>query len=205
MKAHPSGSTRHLHFVVPLLSTLLSPACTPASQPPDIPRPTGSKALTLADLLPLEDDTVARFRSENDVGQESTFVMEIARPSAERAEIWIAGRRQKLRVTSTSISQIDGGTLLATPLEVGQRFQGAFGPVTLTEMGLDEDVPAGRFNGCVRTVEEAKLPPKRAISTYCPQVGLTRIVVESPEDGWVATELLYYGPRVDLRKSDVEP
>ncbi|HSC88664.1 MAG TPA: hypothetical protein VLC09_15385, partial [Polyangiaceae bacterium] len=55
--------------------------------------------------------------------------------------------------------------------------------------------------GCVVTVEETPNPPRRLETTFCPKVGLTRMVVEGDGDDGVlslTTELLGYGPREDL-------
>jgi hypothetical protein len=49
------------------------------------------------------------------------------------------------------------------------------------------DVPAGKFVGCVDTVEEVRAasaePARRVTTTYCPDVGIVSLHVEAWENG----------------------
>ena len=59
------------------------------------------------------------------------------------------------------------------------------------------EVPAGKYSGCVRTLEEGgALPPaKRYETTYCPGIGMVLLVVSAPV-GQGRAELKSYGKPV---------
>lgn len=166
------------------------PSTTAAAPPPPGP-------LRVSDVLPLDDRTVSTFVSRADDGSETTFMLEIFRPSPTLAHLVIAGRTQRLVVRATSVEAATGGLLLAEPLARGTEFRGAFGTVTVTEVGVPVRVRAGLFERCVVTVEESRSPPKRAEAAYCEGVGLSRLVVEGGGQR-VESELVSHGPRVEL-------
>lgn len=170
------------------------------TQPPRTQAPSRGGPLTVHDFLPFENQTVLSFVTSDDLGGTSYFVMEIERPSEGQGEIWIAGRRTRFRITPRRVERAEGGIWLEEPLEVGHSFPGPFGQTTIESLAQKVTVPAGTFEGCLVTVERS--PAKIAESTYCPGVGLVRIVVEGASDSDVTrvqSELTGYGPRVDLR------
>jgi hypothetical protein len=156
---------------------------------------------TLSELLPLKDKTVSSFEMTSDLGEEGMLVLEIFRPRERLVELIIAGRAQRLLIEDTRVSLTSGGILLEEPLEPGHSFQGAFGVTTIVETDATVQVPAGKFERCLTTLEESTRPAKRAQSTYCPQVGLVEMAVETfGEDATILkTRLLNHGPRVDIR------
>jgi hypothetical protein len=173
-------------------------ACAAAPEAASPPRPPEARQLLeLADVLPLRDRTVSTFLSRADDGSETTFMLEIFRPSAGLAHLVIAGRTQRLTVSERRIEATSGGVLLAAPLTVGATFRGAFGTVTIREIEVPITVPAGRFERCVVTVEETRAPPKRAEAAYCEGVGLARLVVEGGGERLV-NELVSHAARVEL-------
>lgn len=187
--------------LAPLLCflSLLFFACS-SPKPPESAVPTSSGPLTIHDFLPFENQTVLSFVTRDDLGGSSYFVMEIERPSEARGEIWIAGRRTRFQISPRRIERAEGGIWLAEPLEVGRSFPGPFGQTTIESVSERVTVPAGTFEGCVVTLERSEA--KTAESTYCPGVGLVRLVVEGASDADVTrvqSELTSYGPRVDLR------
>ncbi len=179
--------------------SLLLVACGGPKAPESAP-PARSGPLTVHDFLPFENQTVLSFVTRDDLGGTSYFVMEIERPSESQGEIWIAGRRTRFRISPRRVERAEGGIWLEEPLEVGHRFPGPFGQTTIESLDRQVTVPAGTFEGCLVTVERS--PAKTAESTYCPGVGLVRIVVEGDSDSEVTrvqSELTGYGPRADLR------
>jgi hypothetical protein len=177
--------------------------CGPKNPPPVAqPEEPAKKPAGVHQMLPLTDRTVSNFNMSTDIGDQGILVLEIFRPRPELAELKIAGRIQRLAIEETRISQTTGGILLEEPLTQGRTFKGAFGTVTITETNQLVTVPAGTYAGCLTTVEESRDPPKRAVSTYCPGIGLVMLEVESfgEDSALVRTELTYHGPRVDLPK-----
>lgn len=182
-----------------LSSSLL--ACGPTQAPEakapeaELPPP------TLSELLPLVDGTVSNFATESDLGDTGVLVLEIFRPRPEMAELKIAGTVRRLIVAKNRISQSTGGTLLEEPLQVGHTFEGSFGTTKITSVAARVELPAGTFEQCLVTVEESTRPPKRATSTYCRNVGLVSLVIESfggDDAGRLETRLLHHGRRVNV-------
>lgn len=67
--------------------------------------------------------------------------------------------------------------VLKLPLAVGNRWRGARGSM-VEVVGVEEavELPAGRFNGCVRTLEvRGGDLPLRVATTYCPNVGIVQL------------------------------
>jgi len=147
--------------------------------------------------LPLQDDTISQFEMTTDGGEPGMFVLEISRPRDNLAELRIAGHVQRLHVEPTRIVHATGGTLLEEPLTVGHHFRGAFGEVTITDIAHTIDVPAGRFERCLVTVEESTAPARRATSVYCKEVGLVALTVEAfgADGGLLENRLTQHGPR----------
>jgi hypothetical protein len=117
------------------------------------------------------------------------------------AELSIAGRVQRLVVSERGIEHVTGGFVLLPPLEAGHTFRGSFGTVEVTRVGIAFDVPAGRFDDCIETVEARATPPKQSTSVYCAGVGLVFMQLEGQTEAGFAEEryrLLSHGPIVDL-------
>lgn len=170
-----------------------------AAPAPSAPPPAGPPGVS--DYFPLEDRTTLSFVTKDDLGGSSFFVMEIERPTESRADIWIAGRRTRYSIEPRRIGRIEGGLLLEEPLEVGHTFPGPFGTTRITSTTEQVTVPAGTFENCLVTVEEATSPPKRAETTFCLKVGVVRVVITGASEADVTrvqSELTAYGPRVDF-------
>ncbi len=179
----------------------LASACASSAPAHETPAPAPQAPPSLAELLPLTDDTVLSYETTSDTGETGLLVFNVRRPRPDLAELDVAGRVQRLDVQSTGVSLRTGGYLLRAPIAAGATFQGSFGVVTITELGRRVTLPAGTFERCVVTVEESQRPFKRAQSTYCPGVGLVELIIEGEtgEDiGRVESRLKSYGKRVVL-------
>lgn len=158
---------------------------------------------SVARLLPLEHDTVLSYETTSDTGDQGILILQVRRPREGLVELDVAGRVQRLDVDESSVMHATGGYLLKEPIVAGATFRGAFGEVRVTTIEKSIRVPAGTFHSCVETIEESKVPFKRATSVYCPEVGLVSLVVEANgADGdmlRVESRLKSYGPRVILK------
>lgn len=170
-----------------------------SSPPPDAPpAPRAAPQVgALDEYLPLRHDTIAQFETLLDGGAPGMFVLEISRPRPDLAELRIAGRVQRLYLEPGRVRHASGGSLLEEPLTVGHRFRGSFGEVTISEIDGSIQVPAGPYEHCLVTIEEAIQPPRRATSVYCKSVGLVALTVETFGDGAQLLEnrLVQHGPR----------
>ena len=153
--------------------------------------------------LPLVDDTVFAYETSSEAtGERGVLMMAVHRPRPDRAEVSIGGRVQRLDLGRDGIRHSSGGYLLKPPLAVGAAFRGQFGEVKVTTLDRNVEVPAGKFKGCLETVEETRAPtPKRATTVFCPEVGIVLLVAEGTSDGEYTVEraaLRSHGPRIDI-------
>jgi hypothetical protein len=153
--------------------------------------------------LPLVHDTVFAYETSSEAtGETGVLMMSIARPRPDLAEVKIGSRVQRLDLSKEGIRHATGGYLLKAPLAVGSRYKGQFGEVRITTLDRAVEVPAGKFKGCLETVEETQVPAaKRATTVFCPDVGIVILVAEGTSDGEYTVEraqLRSHGPRIDI-------
>ncbi len=70
----------------------------------------------------------------------------------------------------------------------------------VTSVNLSVDAPAGKFSGCLQTVEEAKLgaATRKTTTVFCPGVGITELEIEAEQEGTSVLQRLTlkaFGPR----------
>jgi hypothetical protein len=153
--------------------------------------------------LPLVHDTVFAYQTSSEAtGETGVLMMAVNRPRPDLAEVNIGGRVQRLDLVSDGIRHASGGYLLKSPLAVGSHFRGQFGEVKVSTLDRSVEVPAGKFTGCLETVEETRAPiAKRATTVFCPEVGIVMLVAEGTSDGEYTVEravLRSHGPRIDI-------
>jgi hypothetical protein len=181
-------------------------AAAACGSPPVPSQPPSSQHAAQTDVsryLPLTHDTVFAYDTLSEAtGETGLLVINITRPRPDMAELRVGGRAQRLEIVSDGIRHATGGYLLKSPLSVGARYKGQFGDVRIAALDRTVDVAAGKFSGCVETIEEVSAPaPKKVSTTYCPNVGMVMLVAEGMVEGAYATEratLRSFGPRVDL-------
>ena len=171
------------------LLCLLALGCSsaPAKAPP-APR---AAAGELERFMPLVDDTVYSYETFSEgSGERGVLVLRVRRPRPELAELDVAGRVQRLSVSPSGLELASGGYLLLAPLREGAEWLGDFGKVRITSVNRTSEVPAGRFTGCLETVEElvSSEVKKRTKTLFCPDVGITQRETEGEAGGQVAHE-----------------
>jgi hypothetical protein len=155
-------------------------------------------------LLPLEADTILSYETSSpDTGASGLLVIEVRRRSEGLVELRSAGRSQILQVDEHGVRHLGGGYLLRKPLVVGSEFRGEFGSVRITSTTLEVEVPAGRFSGCLQTVEETTTgaSAQRSTKVFCPGAGIVFIEQQAMSGGDYLLErarLRSFGPRVDI-------
>ena len=168
------------------------PAATPGARAP-VPAAEGVER-----YLPLPEGFVYQYDIETDAGETGRMMMQVSRPRPGLAELDVAGKVQRLEVSADAVRHAPGGYLLKAPLAPGAEWKGQFGTVRVASVTRSIKTPAGGFEACVETVEEATNPPKRATSVFCLDVGLVRLHIEGAlgeEAASVETTLRSYGPR----------
>jgi hypothetical protein len=187
---------------LPTLGALsLALAC--GSPPVAETKPKAPTRMGVARYLPLEDATVFSYETRVDPdGERGLLVLEVRRRRPELAELVVAGRAQRLNVSAAAVELVTGGALLREPLTEGASWRGDFGRVRVTSVARTVSVPAGTFQDCLETIEEATTSEgtKRTTTAFCPGVGIALRETEVEQDAQHATEriaLKSYGRRFD--------
>jgi hypothetical protein len=175
--------------------------CAPAPQG-KVQAPQSAAVTEVGRYLPLENNTVFSYETYiEDTNEHGLAVFEIARPRPELAELSIAGQvRKRYYFAPDGVRSGQGGYLLKSPLSLNSQWTGDDGQVKVTSIDQSVDVPAGKFSGCIQTVEQAKLPGATRTTTtvFCPGVGITVLQIEAQQEGTSVLQRLSlksFGPR----------
>ncbi len=151
-------------------------------------------------LLPLEHNTVFSYTTTSESGSTGIYVIEVNRPRSTMAELKVAGNVVRRYIAADGIQAPGGGYILRAPLSEDAEWKGEFGTVSVKTMSRAIKVPAGDFDNCVETVEEANTPAytKEATSVFCPGIGMVFYQLEGEQSGVKISEKLElktFGPR----------
>ena len=156
----------------------------------------------LTRYLPLENDTVFSYETYiEDTNERGIAVFEIKRPRPELAELSIAGQvRKRYYFEPAGVRSGQGGYLLKSPLSLHAEWTGDDGKVKVTSVNQSVDAPAGKFSGCLQTVEEAQLgaATRKTTTVFCPGVGITVLEIDAQQAGLSVLQRLTlksFGPR----------
>lgn len=157
--------------------------------------------------LPLENGTVFSYDTASETGRRGVLIVQISRPRQDRVDLRMGSKTERLELTSDGVAYVEGGYLLKAPLTAGSTWKSKTGTVRVENADETAKVPAGQFEGCVRTLEETRDPgATRTVRTvFCPHVGLVSLDVEATSDRGHEREtavLRSFGPRVDLAPGD---
>lgn len=155
-------------------------------------------------FMPLAPNTVYAFATEvENTGEHGVLMMQVDRPNDTSAVLTVGGKAQRLELLPEGIRLATGGWLLKAPLQEGAAFKGQFGTVVVRSTDKSIEVPAGKFTGCVETVEESRVVQKRVTTVFCPDTGIVLLDAEGSigdEFGRERALLRSYGPRVDINQ-----
>ena len=193
------------------LAVLAVCGCTPAAAPSAAAPPAAQVDASpeLERYLPLEDGTVFSYDTQSEHGgARGVLIVQVTRPRPGRVDLRMGSRTERLQTVPDGISYVDGGYLLKAPLTVGSTWRSRTGMVRVDATDQSVSVPAGKFEGCLRTVEESRDTSlsRKVSQVYCPHVGLVSVEVEgmTAEGPNRETALLRsFGPRVDLTNQNV--
>jgi hypothetical protein len=184
------------------LPLLLAGASCAAVPPAAADARQGAVVTEVGRYLPLENNTVFSYETYiEDTNERGLAVFEISRPRPELAELSIAGQvRKRYYFEPAGVRSAQGGYLLKSPLSLNSEWTGDDGQVKVTSVDQSVDVPAGKFSGCIQTVERALLPAATRTTTtvFCPGVGITVLQIEAEQEGTSVLQRLRlksFGPR----------
>lgn len=176
-------------------------ACGAAPRAPSAPSATGVVG-DLKRYAPFENDSVFSYETYiEDTNERGIAVFEFTRPRPELAELSIAGRvRKRYYFEPAGVRSSQGGYLLKLPLSLHARWTGDDGVVEIANIDESVDVPAGKFSGCLQTVEQAALgaATRRTTTVFCPGVGITVLEIQAEQEGTSVLQRLSlkaFGPR----------
>lgn len=176
-------------------------AGTPAA-PPE-PAPQAHSSGTAAErLFPLVDRHMYHYATESDEGQ-GRLVVRVRRAEARFGELAMSGTTKRFEYVPDGVRLLRPGSapayVLKQPFAVGTTWRGEHGgTVEIVATNAQVQVPAGRFDGCLQTLEQRGGDlPLRVATTFCPDVGI--VVLEASSGAQMErAELKSYGPPVDL-------
>lgn len=170
--------------------------------PAEEPEPAGPSGGIEA-FLPLPKDHVYSYTTFREGQEIGTLIMQLEHPRKGRVDLRMGNQVTRLEVEAQGVRNLEGGWLLKLPLKEGATWKGKAGDVRISSMSKSLTVPAGSYQNCVETVEEAggAGESSRSTAVYCPDVGLTQLTIEAMK----GTELLQeemklksFGPKVDV-------
>lgn len=190
-----SGAAAKLVFVALTACAQSQPAAAP-------PAPARADAIAseVERFLPLRNGDVLSFWVWTPASAErEQVIFRVERSSREHASLLTGNRSQRLELTGDGVRLLSGGYLLKAPLSLGAEWAGAAGRVRVSAVDVSVEVSAGRFVGCIETTEVggAGLDARSIVTTYCPDVGITKMLVQAGERE-ERFELRSYGPGVDI-------
>jgi len=186
--------------ILALISSGMFAGC--ASPPPPKAQAANAPVTEVSRFAPFENNTVFSYETYiEDTNERGILVFEIRRPRPELAELSVAGQvRKRYYFEPDGIRSSLGGYLLKAPLAANATWQGDDGPVRVAAVNESLDLPAGKFEGCIKTVEQAKLGAATRTTTtdFCPGVGIATLQIEGEQEGMSvlqALRLRSFGPR----------
>jgi hypothetical protein len=162
----------------------------PKAAPPPQSASTKAPESAVSRFFPLVDGTQWAYdAAEDDTGNKGIFVTRSHALAGARFSLVTGQRARVVEVRAEGITRTETGSyLLRAPLTAGAEWPGEGGAVV--RVGVVDrivDVPAGKFIGCLDTVEEQRgaggEPLRRVTTTYCPDVGIVSLHAEAWENG----------------------
>ena len=199
-RAHLRGASctiRAVHhslvLALPLLVACSSPqTIAPHGAPPKAP------ASEVERYFPLEEGKLYHYATR-DGDETGMLVAKVHRTDALHAELQLSNATKRFAVAPDGVTYVGGPYILKAPLDVGASWRGEHGGTTMiTRVDAAVQVPAGDYASCILTVEEGARPPGvRYETTYCPGVGMVRLIVSAPGTE-ARAELKSYGLPVKI-------
>lgn len=185
-KLAPSG--------VALCGLLLSLGCGGSRPPADTTRIEGDQRSEADLYMPLENGAVFTYETTSSDGADGLFTIQVRRVAPDRADLRMGGRTKSVRIGPDGLAFLEGGYLLKAPIQVGAAWQGETGIVQIEAGRQSIEVPAGRFQGCIRTRETTRTGALIEAATYCPRVGLVALEQQRERGTKYTARLKSHGP-----------
>jgi hypothetical protein len=188
--------------------SLVAFACGPTAAPPQNPSfgdpgdgvVDVSSGTALERYFPIVHGNLWHYDTASDEGERGRLLVRARRTSATEGELVTPGGTRRIAYTTEGVGLLGLSVyVLKAPLAAGTSWTGEHrGRARIEAANVSVTVPAGRFDGCVVTVEERGGDvPVRYTTTFCPDVGIVVLDVETGR-AHERAELRSYGPPVNL-------
>jgi hypothetical protein len=150
--------------------------------------------------FPLVDGYVYLYATAAEGGEGGLLVARVRRSSERAGELRFPSGAARFQYTAEGVVRVEPGAfVLKEPLEVGTTWPGEHGgKARIIAVDVTIEVPAGRFSGCVQTLEERLGDrPARYVSTFCPDVGVVSLEAAGGAS-YEKAALNSYAPPVDI-------
>ena len=162
--------------------------------------------------FPLVDGHVYAYATSNEAGEQGILVARVHRSGDREGELRFPSGVKRFEYAAEGVVLAGKGAfVLKEPIAVGTSWVGEHGgQARILGVEATIEVPAGRFTGCVQTIEvRGGDRPARYVSTFCPDVGVVSLEAES-STSYERADLKSYGPPMQvgpdgLQRIDVAP
>lgn len=152
--------------------------CNNEAKSPAPPQATAGTSSPIERYFPLEEGKIYHYVTKDgpDTGM---LVAKVRRTDAAHGELQLSNATKRFFLSSDGVAYVGGAFLLKTPLEPGASWPGEHGGITkITTVDATVEVPAGHYSSCLQTVEEnTRLAGAKYETTYCPGIGMVRLIV----------------------------
>lgn len=151
-------------------------------------------------FFPLVHGHIWQYATSSDEGDKGLLLIRAHRIDARHGELRTPSGARRIEYLPEGVGLAGlSAFILKTPLAPGTTWNGEHGGTArITDANATLDVPAGRFTGCIVTVEERGGDrPVRYTTVFCPEVGIAALTVEAGA-ALERAELKSYGPPVNL-------
>jgi hypothetical protein len=170
-------------------------------------RPTGAQDVHSGSpaeaFFPLVDGNVYLYQTQNELGEQGLLMARVHRDDAQHGTLQYAGgTSKKFSYTGEGVtieSKLGTAFVLKAPLVAGTTWRGEHGGnVKIIAVDQIADSSAGKFTGCIQTLEERLGDaPVRYATTFCPTVGI--VILEAATGANLErAELKSYGASRDF-------
>jgi hypothetical protein len=152
------------------------------------------------------DGHVYHYTTANEMGEEGLLVARVHRSGAREGELRFPAGTKRFEYTPEGVVLSgQGAFVLKEPIALGTSWRGEHGgEARVSAVDVTVEVPAGRFSGCVQTMEERLGDqPVRYVATFCPEVGVVLLEAAS-RSSYERAELKSYGPPVQIGPDGLE-
>ena len=179
--------------LVPILAGCGS-APSVAEEVRSTPKSSGSLAER---YFPIVDGNIYSFATKDAALGDGLLTMKAHRTDALHGELIVGAAVKSFVYSPNAVSYESGATVLTAPFEKGTSWEGEHGcPCTIAETGMKVELLERTASDCLETSEVCRAGATYR-TTFCPNIGITRLVVERGKDRAVV-HLRSYGPPVNL-------